>query len=140
MDDIRTELDKLEGRRVDYVMARSRTQSDSAALREIGLSGGTFYKWSQEERDHLNELAQKIKREAAFRAVIILQEAVEQAARVKVEGLHSRNERVKQDAASEILDRVAGKAAQRLEHTGEGGGAIQIDWGEVAINDSDNPG
>ena len=61
-----------------------------------------------------------------MRAIMVLQEAAEEAARIKVTGLQSRNERIKQDAASEILDRVAGRAAQRIEHTGEDSSAITI--------------
>ena len=137
MVDIRTELDKLEPKRVDYVLARSRTNSASAACAACGLSYSTYTKWPSEERDKLDELARQIKREAAMRAIMVLQEAAEEAARIKVSGLQSRNERIKQDAASEILDRVAGKAAQRLEHTGQDGGAIVIDWGEAKI-DGDN--
>jgi hypothetical protein len=44
-----------------------------------------------------------------------LTDAVPDAARVKVDGLKSRDERIRQAAASEILDRELGGAVQKVE-------------------------
>ena len=135
MDDLRTILDQLSDQRLDYVMARSRVNSDAAGMKDAGLSRATFYGWPTEERERLNELAQRVKREVALRATMILQGAAEEAAQVKITGLRSRNEHVKQDVATEILDRIIGKAANKTEITGKDGGAIVINWDDDGNQD-----
>jgi len=126
MDTLRTELDQLEDLRLAYVMARSRVNSDRQGYMDAGIHKTTFYTWSTEERTHLNDLAQRFKRETAERALMALQDAVIEAAEVKVGGLHSRDERVKQGASSEILDRVLGKATNSFEVSGKNGEALKI--------------
>jgi len=128
MNDLRTELDQLEDQRLDYVMARSRVNSDAQGYRDANIPKATFYSWAEDERKRLNDLAQRVKREVATRALMILQEAAEQAAKVKVEGLKNRNDNIKQAAASEILDRIIGKPTQRQEVTGKDGGPVEMTW------------
>ena len=113
-------------------MARSRVNSDAQGIKDSGVSKATFYSWKLEEREHLNTLAQRIKREAATRVMMVLQDASEIAANVKVGGLKSRNEHIKQDVATEILDRIVGKATQRTELTGKDGGKIEQ---EITLTD-----
>lgn len=136
MSDLRTELDSLTDQRLDYVLARSRVNSDSHALRDAGISRSTFYGWTLEEREHLNELAQRVKREAALRAMMVIQEAAEAAAQVKVGGLKSKNEHIKQDAATEILDRIVGKAINKTEVSGSGGSDLIV---RIVHDDDENP-
>ena len=124
MSDLSTELALLTDQRLDYVMARSKVNSDRKAIIESGVNRNTFYSWPVDEREKLNGLAQRIKREAATRALIVIQDAAEEAARVKVSGLKSRNEHIKQDASTEILDRIVGKAANKTEITGKDGGDV----------------
>ncbi len=127
MEDLRAELDKLEDKRLAYVMARSRVNSDSQGYSDAGIHKNTFYSWPSEEREKLNDLAQRVKREAATRALIVLQDAAEKAALVKTKGLESRDERVKQAVATEILDRTVGKPATSLEVSGKNGEKIQVE-------------
>lgn len=124
MDDLRTILDQLEDAKLDYVYERSKTRTDAEGIRAAGVSRSTFYKWA--DREKLNELAQELKRRRKMLAELVIEEAAEKAARVKVEGLESRKEHIKQDAASEILDRTIGKPSQHLEHTGKDGQEIII--------------
>jgi len=112
MEDLRAELDHLEDKRLAYVMARSRVNSDAQGYSEAGIHKNTFYSWPAQEREQLNDLAQRFKRETATRALMVLQDAAEEAARIKVSGLSSRDERVKQAAATEIIDRTIGKSEQ----------------------------
>jgi len=116
MNDLQAILEGLEDRELDYVLERSKVSKDSQALRAMGISPGTFYGWEKNKRDHLNELAQELKRASAVRATMILQGAVEEAANVKIEGLkEKRDKRLKQNVATEILDRQLGKPTQRQE-------------------------
>lgn len=125
MNNLRTELDKLKDKRLDYVMERAKSETDIAAYKKAGISKTTFFAWGKEEREHLNEVAQMIKRETATRAIMVLQDAAEEAARVKVAGLKDRDARVKQAAATEILDRTIGKSMEKVDLT-SGGEKINI--------------
>jgi len=126
MNDLRAELDKLEDARLNYVMARARVNSDAQGYKNAGIPITSFYTWPAEERERLNNLAQRVKREAAMRALMVLQDAAEEAARVKAAGLRSRDERIKQSASSDILDRTIGKPTAPVEISGQGGDPLQV--------------
>jgi hypothetical protein len=89
------------------------------------MSEGWLYKRDYED---LNSRADILRKDKALRAVLILGEAVEEAAKVKVAGLKARDERIKQAVATEILDREFGKPTQRQEVTGADGGKVQIEY------------
>jgi len=135
MDNLKADLDQLEDTRLDYVMERSRVNSDADAYRNCGISKSTFYSWDAGEREKLNEIAQKLKRQSALRAMLILQEAAEEAALLKVAGLKSRKENVAQACSTEIMDRTMGKPTQRQEITGKNGGEVNI---KLVWPDADN--
>lgn len=135
MDDLRTELDKLDERQLAYVVARSKCFKDADALKEIGLSKNTFYKWDASEREKLNELALRFKRETAMRVLMNLQEHAEEASLVIAALMKSRNDNVKLKAAQDILDRVVGKPSQSLELSGRDGGAIVVEWDDAITED-----
>jgi Fe-S cluster biogenesis protein NfuA len=119
MNELRAEIDKLSDLKLAYVMARAQGTNDAHGYNTAGIAKTTFYKWSVEERDHLNEVAQRIKRETITRAIMTIQDAADEAAKVKVAGLKERDARVRQAAASEILDRTVGKAADKLDVTSQ---------------------
>ena len=121
MNELRTKMNNLTDWKLDYVIERSKARKDSDGYSNAGISKSTFYSLEAEEREYLNELAQQLKRETSYRAIMVLEDATEEAARVKVAGLQSRNENVKQGVATEILDRQLGKATQRTEVSGAGG-------------------
>jgi len=137
MDELRTKLDQIQDSRLDYVIARSKARTDAEGYREAGIPKATFYSWSEDERKTLNELAQQVKRASALRAVMILQDATELAALVKVEGLKSKKENIKQYASTEILDRMIGKPVQRQELQHDGTINYRVDW-ESANGEADN--
>jgi hypothetical protein len=130
LDNLRTELDQLEDARLAYVMARSKVNSDRQGYLDAGIAKATFYLWPSEQREKLNELAQQLKRETATRALMVLQDATEDAALVKAAGLKSRDERVKQAAATEILDRTIGKALTTVDVNVKQGAPFEIRWSD----------
>ena len=73
----------------------------------------------------MDRLADDLHIERRIQAELILAQALPQAALVKVDGLKEKDARVRQDAASDILDRGLGKATQRQEITGKDGGPIE---------------
>lgn len=123
MTDINTIFDGLDSREVDYVQARANAKSDLEALRTCGFSRGWL---NNHDKDNLNERAMNFKTDNVLKAQIILDQAVEDAARIKVEGMRSRNEYVKQSASTEIMDRRLGKPKQGIEHSGEVNNIIKM--------------
>lgn len=116
MDDLRTELEQLDGERLEYVFARSRTSSKAEAMREAGISKSTFYNWDDNER--LDELANDLRRNRHIMAQPKLEEATEEAVKVLTELLNSNSDYVKLGAAKEILDRVIGKPTTKVSVEG----------------------
>lgn len=128
LDNLRTEMDNLDDRELAYVIARSKTVSDSKALKESGIASSTFYSWEESTREKLNEIAQKFKRETAIRVLMIMQDNAEKAAKTVTGLMDSRNEHIKLKSSQEVLDRSVGKTAQPVELSGKDGGAVVVRW------------
>ena len=134
MTDVSTIFDGLDAREIDYVQARANAVSDAEALRMCGFSRGWL---NNRDKDDLNNRALDFKTDNVLKAQIILDQAVELAAKIKVDGLQSRNEYVKQGASSEIMDRRMGKAVQKIDQKTEHSGSIDVI--RVAWDDENNP-
>lgn len=117
-DDLSTLLDSLSDAELEYVFARARVLSDAEAYRSAGIAKSTFYRWTEDERANLNEIAQQLRRRVRLRVQRILEDRAEDAARALVGGLDSGDERIRQKAAVEVLDRVVGKAPEEHHVTG----------------------
>ncbi len=117
-DDLNPLLDSLTDAELEYVFARARVLSDAEAYRQAGIAKSTFYRWTEDERAYLNEIAQQVRRRVRLRVQRILEDKAEDAARVLVQGLDSGDERIRQKAAVEILDRAVGKAPEEHHVTG----------------------
>ena len=118
-------LDQLDDYELAYVHERSKVRTDADGYRNAGIGKATFYTWPKEKRNHLNELAQQLKRERLIRIQMVIDDAAESAAEVKVEGLKSKKEYIRQAVATEILNRTVGSPAERHEVTGREGGPIE---------------
>jgi hypothetical protein len=138
LDDLRTEMNRLDDRELAYVIARSKAVSDSKALKDSGIASSTFYGWEESRREKLNELAQKFKRETAMRVLMIMQDNAERAAKTVTNLMDSRNENIKLKASQEVLDRSVGKVSQSFEVSGKDGGAIVVEFGEPIPPRSDD--
>ena len=96
-----------------WVMARLLTTSDAKAARAVGVDPATVCRWPN--KADLDAAVDALLMDTAMQAVNMLLDAAPEAAAVKVAALKSRNENIKQAAASEILDRAIGKAVQRQD-------------------------
>lgn len=126
-NELKTRINELKSdiTKFNLVMALSTGASITQAMKEVGCSRSWFYgNVTEEERQNLIELAGELNAATKFRARQILEDAVVEAAQVKIAGLRSRHDTVKQGAATEILDRALGKANQTV--TGKDGGEIVI--------------
>jgi len=117
MNELSAKIDKIEdSRKLSYVLERAEVNSATEACKNAGISRPLYYKWSKDEREYLDGLALELKRETGLMAKLILSGAIKEAAEVKVAGLkYKKDERIKQSAATEILDRMLGKPTQTVQ-------------------------
>lgn len=118
MDEIRAILDKLEGKRLSFVYARSKSTTLTEALKEAGISKSTFYEW--EDRERLEDLADELRRNRVLMAEPKLHEAIEQAVDVLIALLGAKDERVQLQAVRTIMERVMGPVAAKVDMTSGG--------------------
>ena len=133
--DLRALVDSLPGDEAAYVMERAKVRTDRAAIEAAGVPRSTFYRWPEEQRDYLRGLAEEWQKDVRVQALYTLESAAQEAAQVKVDGLHSRKDNIRQDAASEVLDRVLGKPTQHIAQ--EVSGQIQVVKGYIGISPDD---
>ena len=100
-----------------YVIAMLDSPTKKEAAEMIGVQPDTVYHWNSD----VDDLIAIIEADRQAAALVILSNQAPMAAMVKVAGLESGNESVRQGASTEILDRVLGKPMQRQEITGKGG-------------------
>lgn len=119
-----------------WVIARLLTTSDAAAARAIRVHPSTVCKWP--EKPELDKAVADLLEDPKSQAMAILVNALAEAASVKVGGLRSKKEEVRQVAAEQIMDRVMGKATQRQEVSGPDGAPIMIvNWDDGGTEDPD---
>ena len=94
-----------------FVVAMQECPTKAEAAKAIGVKPNTIYKWPDTVDDAIQLLATSI----ADAACDIIAQATAKAAMVKVVGLDSGDERIRQGVASEILDRRLGTAVQKSE-------------------------
>ena len=114
---------KLNYNQRRFVVSMPEYSSKKECAENLDLAPGTVYGWP----DIVDKAIEMYQDHVSDVATIILADSISKAALVKVAGLDSGDERIKQMSATEILDRYFGKAKQRTEHTGEDGGAIKVE-------------
>ena len=119
-----------------WVMARLWTTTDREAAEKVGLHRNTPGRWPN--KDELDRAILLMLEEPMEQARRMLEAALVEATQVKIGGLKSRNEQMRQEVASEIIDRVKGAVAQRIEHTGADGGPIEQRVEQVVVYLPDN--
>ena len=110
------ELRMLNRSRYEYVLARAKKgcTSKAQAYNDIGLSESWYYKFSEEEREYLEELAMDLRHAPVAKAMMVLEGASELAAQVMAGDLEEkRDSRLRQSAAKDVLDRTG---AREPEH------------------------
>ena len=101
-----------------FVTARFNCSTDKDAAREIGVSPDTVTYWKRSGAP-IDEAVKLLAFDGIIMAREILRRSVAEAAAIKRAGLQSKNEKIRQDASTEIMDRELGKPTQRVESKGE---------------------
>jgi len=113
---------KLTRNQRRFVIGMTEHGSKKSCAIAMKLKPPTVYGWP----DYVDEAVELYQEHIVDAATGILADAIADAAMVKALGLESGDERIKQKASTEILDRYFGKAKQRTEHTGEDGGPVTV--------------
>ena len=98
-----------------FVIAFQDYPTKKEAAHAIDLKPDTVYRWN----GIVDQVAALIAQERIEAARQILRKNIVKAAGVKVAGLDSSNEVIRQKAASEIIDREIGAITQSVEHKGD---------------------
>lgn len=109
-------------KRFAVAMLGATTKKDAALA--IGIEPDTVYRWNGE----IDQAVEYMQGQAKDAAIEIITNNTVKAAMVKVAGLDSYDEKQRQDAASEVLDRSLGRPTQRQEHTGADGVALVVNF------------
>lgn len=115
------ELTPLQRR---FVVSMQEYPTKKEAAASLGISPSTVYNWGQ--NSGVDEACDFMSNNIALATLGILQANATKAAMVKAAGLDSDNEKIRQDVASEVLDRNLGKPTQRQELTGKDGEQIGV--------------
>ena len=137
MDDLIAKLQELKPEELDYVMARSSSNSVKKACDDANLSQSTVYRW--ENRDELDKLALALRLDRHVEVELKLRDALPDAVEVIIDGLKQRRYNDQFKAAVEVLDRTLGKPTQKIDQRTEHSGKVEIvvDWDDDGI-ESDN--
>lgn len=120
------ELKFLDRDQFNYVYERSKVYSVQAALKAINRSKGWYNNLPEARRIYLEELANRLNLNRKLLAEFLLRDAVVRAAEVKIAGLEIPRER--QQASTEILNRILGSPVQRQETNLSGG--LTLSWAD----------
>jgi hypothetical protein len=112
------ELKQANRGRFAYVLARAEGLGVDDACERAGYGKSWYYRFDQEERDRLEEIATALHHEEIELAHQMLTQVLPEATKVKIGGLKSRDEKIRQAASTEIMDRKLGKPAQSAQHSG----------------------
>lgn len=96
--------------------------SKADGARHVGLKPNTVYTWG----DHVDEALELARGDIQQAALQARKAVLLKAIRVKSRGLDSKDERVRQSVATEIIEWELGKPTQRSEHSGPDGGALTV--------------
>ena len=99
-----------------YVVARMDYPTKHEAAKAIGMKADTVYRW----RDDVERAVELLSIDIVAGVKQIRLQALAKAMMVKVKGLDSGDERVRQAAATEIIEWELGKAMQKTDVTSDG--------------------
>lgn len=117
---------RLSTDQIRFVVARQEFSTDKEAAEEIGIKPDTVYQWK-----HKGHPIDEAVRLMALDGIIIAKELrrrnLAKAMAVKVAGLDVDDDKLRQAIATEIIEWEMGKAAQRQEVSGPGGGPVAVE-------------
>jgi hypothetical protein len=124
-------LKRLSAVQLDYVRMRMECNTATEAANALGIGRDTVYHWPAE----VEQAIVLAKMDSVMMAQEILRRSTPEAAEVKCSGMRSRDEKIRQASATEILDRQLGKPMQSM--SGDVGIRLIYDLPVPQIGDSE---
>lgn len=124
-DDLDAVLAQLTTEQLRFVVARQECATDREAARKIKVSESTVYRWPEVVKQAVTLMAQ----DGLKTALHIRRKNLAKAMLVKVKGLDSEDERIRQAASTEIIEWEMGKAEQTVK--GDVAGVLVLAIGGV---------
>ncbi len=133
MDDERKEMDssgnidemlkRLTAEQLRFVQKRLYSNSDAEAANAAGIPLGTMYKWSDWVRVEVPRL---LAMDGVHLAAEMRRRVLPDAMAVKVDGLNSPDEKLRQNVATELIEWEMGKAVQRTQMDQKGDITLRV--------------
>lgn len=124
-DELESVLEQLTTDQIRFVVARQECATDREAARMIKVSESTVYRWP----DVVKRAVALMAADGLKTAMHIRRKHLAKAMLVKVRGLDSDDERIRQSSATEIIEWEMGRANQPV--SGDVAGAIIVAIGGI---------
>ena len=118
-------IEGLTFNQLRFITERQYCASDKEAATNIGLSPSTISKWKREGTP-IDEVLDLMGQDGIITARNIRKRSLIKAMMVKVHGLDSDREPIRQNVATEIIEWEMGKAKNTTEVSGPDGGGLTI--------------
>jgi len=126
-DQLEQVLARLTTDQIRFVVARQQFSTDKEAAAEIGIKADTVYQWKHKGLP-IDDAVRLMTLDGMITALHIRKRHLAEAMAVKVAGLKSDDERLRQGVATEVIEWELGRATQRQENTGKDGGPIIVNF------------
>ena len=116
MNELQSQLDYLKQSspiQYEYVVQRSMTPTANMALDKIQRTVGWLH--ALPNKRELQELSDQLRADRIMQASIMLQQATIKAVSVMIDDLDSKDRKLRQSAAKDILDRVGLRAPDKTQ-------------------------
>lgn len=113
LSEILSRLTKIQLR---YLVVLQECPNKDEAAKALHISPSTIYNWPPEVEEAANLMAQDV----VVAALELRKKNLIKAISVKTTGLDSKDEKIRQNVATEIIEWELGKAAQSLDLTSKG--------------------
>lgn len=117
--DLEQILEKLSIDQIRFVIARSDTTTDKEAAQIARLNYNSVRTWPREVKDLVDRATLLMAQDGLITALHLRRRALARAMAIKLHGLDSFDERIQQGASTEIIEWELGKAAQKIDLSGE---------------------
>jgi len=118
---------------VRFVVARCGTSKDNEAAKLIGVSASTVKRWKFEGAP-INQAMDLMVQDGVATALYLRRRNLAKAMAIKIKGLESGDDRLRQNVATEIIEWELGKATQRNENNDKITADIYMSWGNDNIS------
>lgn len=122
--DLEQILEQLSVDQIRFVIARSNSVTDKEAAEKVNLNYGSIRQWPKDIKELIDQACHLMAEDGLITALHLRRRALAHAMEIKLSGLDSRDERIRQSVATEIIEWEMGKAMQRQELSGKDGGPI----------------